>query len=108
LVAALISPFSVNDINLSLYPIYGNDAAVGDYIRALVYIDVNDLKFTQTADGKRAASFDLIAMTFGDNGVPVDKLSKNYSLEISERAYQYLLKKGFVYDLPVPVKKAGA
>lgn len=108
LVTALISPFGADDINLSLYPIYGNDAAVGDYIRALVYIDVNDLKFTQTADGKRAASFDLIAMTFGDNGVAIDKLSKNYSFEISERAYQYLLKKGFVYDLPVPVKKAGA
>lgn len=108
LITALTSPFNADDINLSLYPIYGNDATVGDYIRALVYIDVNDLKFAETAGGKRKASFDLIAMTFGDNGIPVDKLSKNYSLEISERAYQYLLKKGFVYDLPVPIKKAGA
>jgi VWFA-related protein len=108
LVTALISPFNANGINISLYPIYGNDEKMGDYIRALVYIDPKDLKFTETGDGKRKASFDLIAMTFGDNGVPIDKVSKNYSMEITERAYQYLLKKGFVYDLPVPVKKAGA
>jgi hypothetical protein len=47
-------------------------------------------------------------MTFGDNGIPVDKLSKNYTVEVTERVYQNLLKKGFVYDLSVPIKKAGA
>lgn len=108
ILSALISPFNSNGINLSLYPIYGNDAQTGDFIRALVYIDAKDLKFTEIADGKRKASFDLIAMTFGDNGIPVDKLSKNYTVEISERVYQNILKKGFVYDLSVPIKKAGA
>ena len=108
ILTALTSPFNAGGVNLSLYPIYGNDAKSGDFIRALVYIDANDLKFTETTDGKRKASFDLIAMTFGDNGVPVDKLSKNYTIEVNEKVYQNLLKKGFVYDLSVPIKKAGA
>ncbi|HEY0426298.1 MAG TPA: VWA domain-containing protein [Pyrinomonadaceae bacterium] len=108
LVNALTSPFNASGVNLSLYPIYGNDAKSGDYIRALVYIDAKDLKFVEIADGKRKVSFDIIAMTFGDNGIPVDKLSKNYTVEISERVYQNILKKGFVYNLAVPIKKAGA
>lgn len=107
--SALTSPFSASEVNLSLYPIYGNDAQGGDFIRALVYIDANDLKFTEAAaDGKRKASFDIIAMTFGDNGVAIDRLSKNFTLEVGESDYQNVLKKGVVYDLPLPVKKAGA
>jgi VWFA-related protein len=108
LLSALTSPFNASGVNLSLYPIYGNDAETGDFIRALVYIDAKDLKFTEIPDGKRKASFDLIAMTFGDNGIAVDKLSKNFTVEVSERVYQNMLKKGFVYDLSVPIKKAGA
>ena len=108
MISALTSPFNASGVNLSLYPIYGNDAQSGDFIRALVYIDPKDLKFEQIAGGKRKAVFDLIAMTFGDNGVAVDKLSKTYTVEVSERVYQNILKKGFVYDLTVPIKKAGA
>jgi VWFA-related protein len=108
IIAALVSPFNASGINLTLYPIYGNDSETGDYIRALVYIDANDLKFITTADGKRMASFDLIAMTYGDNGASVDSFAQNYTFEVTERALQMLLKKGVVYDLPVPIKKAGA
>lgn len=106
--SALTSPFNANGINLSLYPVYGNDEKSGDFIRALVYINANDLKFTDIVNGKRKAIFDLVAMTFGDNGVPVDKVSKTYTIEVSDKAYQNLLKKGFVYYLAVPIKKAGA
>lgn len=106
--SALISPFVASEVNLSLYPVYGNDAESGDFIHALVYIDAKDLKFTETADGKRKTSFNLVAMTFGDNGIPVDQHSKIYTFEGSEKAYENVLKKGLVYNLVVPIKKAGA
>lgn len=105
---ALNSPFGATEINLSLYPIYSNDAKNGDAISALVYIDTKDLKFSESTDDKRKANFDIVAMTFGDNGLPVDKLSKNYTIEVSEKVYQNMLKNGFVYKLFVPIKKAGA
>ncbi len=105
---ALTSPFGANGVNLNLYAISGNDAKTGDFIRSLVYIDVKDLKFTQEADGKRKANFDIIAMTFGDNGVPVDEVSKNYTIQVSEILYQKVLEKGFVYNLPIQIKKPGA
>jgi VWFA-related protein len=107
IVSALTSPFSANEVNLSLYPVFQNDAKIGDLIQALVYIDARDLSFAE-ADGKRRANFDLLAMTFGDNGAPVSQLSKNYTLEITEKVYQNMLEKGFVYTLPVPIKKTGA
>jgi VWFA-related protein len=106
--SALTSPFNANDVNLSLYPIYGNDAKDGDFIRALVYIDTKDLKFTEMADGKRKTIFDLMAMTFGDNGIPIDRLSKIVTFEVNEKDYQNILEKGLVYDLAVPIKKPGA
>ena len=108
LVGALVSPFGANDINLNLYPVFQNDVKNGNIIQALVYIDVKDLNFSQEKDQNRKANFDLVAMTFGDNGTQIDQLSKNYTIEISERVYQNMLKNGFVYTLSVPVKKSGA
>ncbi len=90
-----------------LCPIYYNDAKDGDLIQALVYIDAKDLKFTE-ANGKQKANFDIVAMTFGDNGVTVNQLSKNYTIEVSEKIYQNMLTNGFVYKLAVPIKKSGA
>ncbi len=107
LLNALTSPFSTNDINLILYPIYHNDENVGNVIQALVYIDAKDLKFSETG-GKHKANFDLAAMTFGDNGVPVDRVSKNYTIEVDDKIYRNMMANGFVYNLPVTVKKPGA
>lgn len=107
LAAALLSPFGASDVNLSLYPIYTNEAKNGDMIQALVYIDTKDLKFTEDKE-KRKANFDIVAMTFGDNGAAVSELSKNYTIEVSDKVYQSMLAKGFVYTLRVPVKKSGA
>lgn len=108
LFGALTSPFAATDVDLNLYPVYNNDAQIGDVINALVHIDARDLQFAATADGKRKTSFDIIAMTFGDNGIPIDRLSKTYTLEVSDKVYRNMLKNGFVYPLAVPVKKPGA
>jgi VWFA-related protein len=108
LVDALTSPFGASGVNLSLYPVFQNDAANGDIVQALIHIDARDLEFVQTPENRRKAVFDIIAMTFGDNGAIVEQLAKVYTLEITEAVYQNMLKNGFVYTLAVPVKKAGA
>ncbi len=107
IVSALISPFVVNEINLNLYPVFENDATRGDIIQALVHIDAKDIQFSES-NGNRKANFDLIAMTFGANGSPVDQYARNYSIEVTERAYQNMLRNGFVYTLTVPIKKNGS
>jgi hypothetical protein len=105
---AITSPFAKNDINLTLNTVYGNDAKVGAYIRPLLHINAKDLKFTDEPDGKHKTTFDVVVMTFGDNGVLVDQLAKGYTLTLSSDSYKRVLEKGFVYNFAVPIKKAGA
>lgn len=105
---ALLSPFGANEIKLNLYAISGNDAKSGEFIRSLVNISGNDLKFTTEPNGNRKANFDIIAMTFGDEGKPIDQVVKNYTIQVNEKTYQRILERGFVYNLPVRLKKYGA
>jgi len=105
--SALLSPFGASDVNLSLYPIYTNEAKNGDMIQALVYIDTKDLEFSVDGE-KRKANFDIVAMTFGDNGAAISEVSKNYTIEVSDQVYRSMLEKGFVYTLRVPIRKSGA
>lgn len=107
---ALNSPFGATEINLRLNTLFGDDAKNGSFIRSLLHVNARDLKFTDEPEGKRKAVFDVVAFTFGDNGVAVDSVSKTYtlSLKTDSDAYRRIMDKGFVYFINVPVKKAGA
>jgi VWFA-related protein len=105
---ALISPFAVNDISLRLNTLFGNDAAQGSYFRSLIHINAKDLKFTDAADGNKKAAFDVLAMSFGDNGTVVDRIAKSYTMQVKGEVYEKIMKDGFVYFFSFPVKKPGA
>lgn len=105
--SALVSPFALNGISLTLNSIYGNDPVNGNYVRSLVHVNARDLKFTDGPNGTKQADISVLAMSFGDNGVPVDSLSKDYSFTANERIYNKILKEGFVYHFAFPVKKPG-
>lgn len=106
--AALTSPFGKNDITLSVNALFAENEKGGSFIRSFVNIDARDLNFNRETDGTYKATFDLVAMTFGDNGAPVDQVTKNYTIRLGEKNYQKILRKGFVYNLIVPIKKPGA
>lgn len=105
---ALISPFAVNDISLRLNALFGNDALQGSYMRPLLHISAQDLKFTDEADGSKKAIFDVLAVFFGDNGTAVEQVSKTYTLKVRGDMYERIMKNGFVYYFTLPVKKPGA
>lgn len=104
---ALTSPFALNDISLRLNTLFGNDAG-GSYVRSLLHVKAQDLKFTDEADGSKKAVFDVLAMSFGDNGQVVDQIGKSYTFSVKGAAYEKVLRDGFVYYFSFPVKKAGA
>jgi hypothetical protein len=108
LLTALTSPFAVNDISVRLNALFGNDAKQGSYIRSLLHIKAQDLKFTDEPDGSKKVVFDILAVGFGDNGIAVDQISKTYTLTAKKDAYEHFMKDGFVYDFTFPIKKAGA
>lgn len=104
---ALASPFAASGIALRLNTIFGNDAR-GSFVRSLLHVDAKDLKFTDEADGSKKAVFDVLAISFGDNGQIVDQIGKSYTFNVKGETYAKILKDGFVYYFSFPVKKPGA
>ncbi len=104
---ALVSPFSVSGINLRLNALFGNDAKGVSFVRSLLHVNAGDLTFTDGENGQKKAVFDVLAMSFGDNGQPVDQLGKSYTLTVQSAAYKRIMSEGFVYHFNFPVKKPG-
>src|ERR1700754_1279355 len=108
LIKAISSPFASEGVSLRLTSLFGNDAQTGSFVRSLLYIEGNDLTFIEEADGWHKAVFDVLAVTFGDNGQIVDQISKTHTLRVRGATYQRVLKSGFDYPIILPIKKAGA
>jgi VWFA-related protein len=108
LVSALTSPFGSTGVHLQLTSLFGNDPRAGSIMRSMLHIDGRDLTFTDEANGMHKVVFDVLAMTFGDNGVPVDQSGRTYTLQLPEALYKQTQRDGLVYYVTVPIKKPGA
>jgi hypothetical protein len=104
---ALMSPFAQSDIALNINALYADDPVDGGYIRSFLHIDARNLSFTDTAEGWKTSTFDVAAVTFGDNGKPVENIESKYTIKTKGATYDAMLKNGFVYVLIMPVKKPG-
>lgn len=107
LVKALISPFAENQIAVATNSVYADDPTDGPYIRSLLHIDARNLTFTDAADGWKTATFEVAAVAFGNNGVPVEKKEAEYTIKAKGPTLETMLKRGFVYVLIVPIKNPG-
>lgn len=108
LVGAIISPFNSSGIRLRLTSLFGNDTKTGSFVHSILHINVRDLTFTEEADGWRKTVFDVLALTFGDNGNIIEQVSQTKTIRMRGETYQKALDSGFVYYLIVPIKKPGA
>jgi VWFA-related protein len=108
IINALTSPFGAAGVHLRLTTLFANDAKTGSYMRSLLHVNANDLTFADLPDGSHKADFDVVALTFGDNGNIIDQVGRTYTMRVSGDSYQRVRKDGFVYFLTVPIKKAGA
>lgn len=106
--AALLSPFAVSGIGLHLNPLFGTDTKSGTFVRSILHINGADLKFVDDKNDLKKAVFDVLAMSFGDNGQPGDQIAKSYTLTVGPEAYKSVMSDGFVYHFSFPVKKPGA
>jgi VWFA-related protein len=102
------SPFGSSDVHLQLTSLFANDATTGSFMRSLLHIDARDLTFKDGPNGTHECVFDVLAMTFGDNGVPVDYNGQTYTIQLPEAEYRRAMQQGMVYNVTVPIKKHGA
>jgi VWFA-related protein len=103
---AMTSPFSTGRIHVRLTPLFTNGPK-GSYLNTMLYIDGKDLQFTDEPDGWHKAVIDIVAVTFGDNGQPVDSSDRTYTIRAKEDAYEKA-REGLVYAVSHPVGKPGA
>jgi VWFA-related protein len=104
---ALLSPFGMSGITVRLNSLYGNDPRMGNIVRSLLHIRASDLKFSEE-NGKFKAAFEVLAASFGDRSQVVDRIGRSYVLDMDRKAYDKVLRDGFVYHFTFPVKKPGA
>jgi VWFA-related protein len=108
LLRALTSPLASGAIGLTLTPLFGNDEQTGSYVRALIHVDARGLKFAEEPGGVRRASVELLAVTLGESGQPLDSANGVETIRVAPADYERALAEGLRYTLKVPVKTPGA
>ena len=73
-----------------------------------MHIDLHDLTFVSEPDGWHKTVFDVLALTFGDNGQVIDQMSRTQTIRMRGNTFERAQRNGLVYNLSVPIKKAGA
>ena len=105
---ALASPFGSTGVHVQLTSLFANDIKAGTYMRSVLHVDARDLTFTEEANHTHKSTFDVLAITFGDNGVPLDQIGRTYVIQLPDDVYKRTLRDGLVYYVTMPVKKPGA
>jgi VWFA-related protein len=106
---ALISPFGETGVQVQLTSLFFANTEEGPSMRSLLHINGSDLTFTEGADHQFKTVVDILALTFGDNGIVLDApVSRTFTILLSPELHRRALRDGLVYYLSVPIKKPGA
>jgi len=105
---ALTSPFGASGIQLKLTSTFANSKSAGSPLQSFLHVKASDLTFSSEPDGSRKATFDIGAVTFGDNGKIIEQYDFQPIVTVAAADYERVNKNGFVYRLTIPIKKAGA
>ena len=107
LMGALLSPFANSAVQLRLTSLFANETE-GSVLRSFLHIKGSDLTFTKEADGSHKAVFDLVAVTFGEDGKLVDQFADQHTIHLTDAVYQKVSRYGFTFNTTTPIKKPGA
>lgn len=109
LIEALTSPFGKNEIAVRMNAIFAGDEKQGAFVRSFINVDAATLTFTKDKTGKfYSTSFDIVAITFGDNGKILDERSKNFTITLDQQQYDKFQERGLVTSFSLPIKNPGS
>lgn len=108
LMAAITTPFASGDIDLRLTSVFLNEPESGSFMRSLIYVNAKSLAFQEQVDGSYRATVDVLAMTFDDSGMPVDRRSRTQEIVVPRGEYRAALDRGLTFGINLPVKTPGA
>ena len=105
---ALTSPFAMNGVNVKLNALFGYASKSGYFVHSFLHINAGDLTFKKQQNGDYQATFDILAISYGDNGVPVDKNNATGSTTVKADQLERIKRDGIAYSFVFPVKQPGA
>jgi VWFA-related protein len=105
---ALTSPFAMNGITVKLNALFGHTQKRGYFVHSFLHIDAGDLTFKKLSNGDYQANFDILAISYGDNGAPVEKNNSTGTTTVKAQHIERVRRDGFAYSFIFPVKKPGA
>ena len=108
LMAAITTPFESGDVDLRLTSIFMNELPYGSFMRSFIFVRGDSLTFKEQPDGSYQAAVDVLAMTFDDAGVPVDRRSRSQDIVVPRAKYRTALEHGLIFGINLPVKTPGA
>lgn len=103
----LFSPYKYGDVNLQIASIFAADEQAAT-VRAFIGIEPKDLQFASGADGSRTAQFDVVAVAFNRDGIPISQVGKRFDIKVSPKGYEKLLQDGIASSLSFATKIKGA
>ena len=104
---AIIAPLPRAGLNLQLTAFFGNTPTEGNFVRALVHLDGNEITFVDDANNFKKAVFDVVGVTLDEKNEVVDEFTRTHTFKIEAAAIPLIKRNGLIYTTDVPVKKAG-
>ncbi|MCB1025759.1 MAG: VWA domain-containing protein [Acidobacteria bacterium] len=108
ILSALVSPFAVNELDLGLSAIFKANAAKELFVDTYIHIRGDQLRFRDSASGTKEAAFDLMLISFDENGAQTGQISKTITINAKKKTYDEIIKNGFVYFAALKIKNPGA
>jgi hypothetical protein len=108
LLRAAISPFAATDMAVRATTLPGYSPDQGTFVRALLHIDARALTFTDSTEGKKTASADVLGMVFDQDGTEVAHLSTGFAVGLTNEGAEDALRDGLAYSLRIPIRRSGA
>ena len=104
---ALSSPFALNGVSVKLNALVGSEKGKGYFVHSFLQIGAKDFKFEKRPNGTMQADFDILAILYGDNGVPVEKINLTGNTTVRPEDLERVRRDGFAYSFIFPVKQPG-
>lgn len=102
----LFSPYVYNDVAMKIASVYAGDEK-SSIVRTLINVEPTSLQFSDGANGRKTARFDLVAMTFNEKGLPTAQVAQNFEISVSPDSYKKLLEKGILCNLSFAPRESG-
>ena len=104
---ALMSPFGAQNLEFELASFFTNDKTQGSLVRSFIYLDANDLTFKPVND-RQQTSLEIHGVIFGDNGIPLEKVTHGVTLNLRENEYERAKREGLRLRFDMPARRPGA